>query len=148
MFSMRPTLLLAAVAAIFVPPRGLFVSATCYFRDGSVASSYQACPGNSQFCCKLTGTCATNGLCMDPNNYGNGTLANLGNGNYYNQTGLYQTPACVNQDFSGCDTHCTNRKATSFSTRTRKWWNSLADTDQTLQLRTKVFSMPGDATMA
>jgi hypothetical protein len=91
----------------------------CFNRDGSVASAYTQCP-NSNFCCKKSagGTCSTNGLCMDGNNLVNGSLA-LVNGQFFNQTGLYQSPACVNKNFDGCAQNCLTSMSLSSDTHFR-----------------------------
>jgi hypothetical protein len=102
-----PTMLAIYNAALLLAASAL-VSAQnpCFNRDGSVASAYTQCP-NSNFCCKKSvgGTCATNGMCMDANNLVNGSLA-LVNGAFFNQTGLYQSPACINKNFDGCNQNC------------------------------------------
>jgi hypothetical protein len=49
-------------------------------------------------------------LCMDGNNLVNGSIANV-NGQFFNQTGLYQSPACTNTNFDGCVQTCLTSKS-------------------------------------
>ncbi|EMC99587.1 hypothetical protein BAUCODRAFT_342439 [Baudoinia panamericana UAMH 10762] len=92
----------------------------CYFRNGNIAvinsQAYVQCPGLDS-CCLQSDICVSNGLCQDINNHANGSLTNEG-GTYYNFTGLYQSPACSNANFEGCDTECT---ASNSSGRTYIW---------------------------
>ncbi|KAH9841233.1 hypothetical protein Tdes44962_MAKER07845 [Teratosphaeria destructans] len=99
------------------------VAATCYYRNGNVAvigsEEYEQCPGSS-FRCLPTDSCASNGLCIDINNHANGSLTSQGNGVYYNFTGLYQTPACVDSYCRNCDTECA-ALSTNASSRSYIW---------------------------
>ena len=86
------------------------MSNVCFFRNGDAAVAgpqvYVQCPGLTS-CCLPTDTCVSNGLCRDVNNHVDGSLTSQNNGAGYNFTGLYQSPACVNADFTGCDLECT-----------------------------------------
>ncbi|KAF1823934.1 uncharacterized protein K489DRAFT_169468 [Dissoconium aciculare CBS 342.82] len=79
----------------------LAVRAACYNRDGSPASSgYKQCPGQN-FCCNDDQKCTASGVCQAAGNNLPDTSSPF--------TYLYTSPACVNADFSGCQTQCTSK---------------------------------------
>ncbi|KXS98304.1 hypothetical protein AC578_6833 [Pseudocercospora eumusae] len=82
------------------------VSSECYTSNGLPASDDYAQCQDFDFCCKVTDTCSpTTGLCQDINNHGNGSLTTL-DGGQFNFTGLFQSVACINKDYSGCNDQC------------------------------------------
>ncbi|KAL2012387.1 hypothetical protein VTN00DRAFT_5105 [Thermoascus crustaceus] len=91
------------------------VSATCYYRDGSIADNDVPCP-DSNICCPSKDTCMDNGLCRDVNNHPNGSLTYLpgaANPGPYNYTGLYYTSSCQSKSFTNCIVPCTTYSSNS-----------------------------------
>lgn len=79
----------------------------CFWPNGTSAADSLQCGSNPQ-CCGVTQTCLDNGLFRDANNHPNGSLTILEDGQSINLTGLYDTPACTNKNYTGCSEYCLN----------------------------------------
>ncbi|KAF3402000.1 hypothetical protein F1880_009838 [Penicillium rolfsii] len=88
------------------------ISATCYYRNGTIAYDDTPC-SDSPMCCRLGDACMTNGLCRDKNNHPNGSLTIFGV-QEYNFTGLYATASCQERSYQNCSIECSTYSSSSF----------------------------------